>query len=418
MSISGDDILSVTKSVTKKWTKARKAEERGRSRAYRAYVYSDRVNFTDVVERILPPAYQHASGGGLYSVSKRQLYYACREQFKNETGRELKYAHFANTLVVQYQNRNPSQTKDWKLTADPRGTLTVPNGNHEIKVPCGTLQIDDHLREADRVELVDELDGTLDVEWPSIAAGQRYQAVLYIEKEGFSPLLEEAEIAEKFDLAILSCKGQSVVAARRFVDEVCAVGNGVPLFVVHDFDKAGFEIAQRLTKESDWALDNDRVTYEFQNEIDVTDLGLRLEDAQQYGLQSEECKFSGHFASDSICTKEEKDFLRSGERVELNSFTSPQFVEWLESKLRQHLPSRLVPDDDVLLDAYRRALAIAEINEAMEQATAEAIENANAAAIPKTLRRQLKKLMKDSPDAGAWDKALYQLAQKHLEDKA
>ena len=200
-------------------------------------------------------------------------------------------------------------------------------------------------------------------QWPSLRHGQRYQAVLYIEKEGFEPLLEEARIAEKFDLAILSCKGQSVVAARRFVDEVCCVGSGVQLLVVHDFDKAGFEISQCLTRVSEWAEANDRVAYRFKNEVNVVDLGLRLTDVEQYKLASETVKFKGHFAADSICTSEERDFLRSGRRVELNAFTSPQFIEWLEAKLsEQGLDQRLVPSQDVLEDAYRRALAVAEIN--------------------------------------------------------
>src|SRR5262249_42147264 len=157
----------------------------------------------------------------------------------------------------------------------------------------------------------------LHVEWPSLAAGQRYQAVLYIEKEGFAPILEEARIAERFDLAVLSCKGQSVVAARKFVDHVCAKGRGVPLLVVHDFDKAWSEISQRLTQVSDWALEYDRVTYTFQNDIEVIDLGLRLEDVEEYELDEEEVEFEGRFARDSICTEEEKEFLRSGRRVEL-----------------------------------------------------------------------------------------------------
>ena len=179
--------------------------------------------------------------------------------------------------------------------------------------------------------------------------------MLYIEKEGFEPMLQEARIAEGFDLAILSCKGQSVVAARRFVDEVCALGSGVRLFVVHDFDKAGFEISQRLTRVSDWAEEYDRVAYRFKNRIDVIDLGLRLQDVQRYGLAHEPFKFKGRFASDSICTDEEKAFLKSGRRVELNAFTSPQFIEWLERKLTQHLPKRLIPADDIVQAAYRRA---------------------------------------------------------------
>ena len=239
-----------------------------------------------------------------------------------------------------------------------------------------------------------------------MAHGQRYQAVLYIEKEGFEPLLQEARIAERFDLAVLSCKGQSVVAARKYVDHVCRRRGGVPLFVAHDMDKSGFEISQRLTAVSDWAEDCDRVTYRFQNEIDVTDLGLRLADAQRYGLKGEPCQFKGGFAADSFCTEEEKAYLRSGRRIELNEFTAPQFVEWLESKLKQYLPQRLIPPNHVLEDAYRRARAVARINKAIEDVRDLALEDARQAPIPPNLRRTLQKTVKDNP----WDVALYRLA--------
>jgi hypothetical protein len=208
----------------------------------------------------------------------------------------------------------------------------------------------------------------------SLAEGQRYQAVLYIEKEGFDPQLRAARIAEKFDIAIVSCKGQSVVAARQFVDHACRVNGGVPLFVMHDMDKAGFEISQRLTTISDHAIENDLVKYEFENEIKVSDRGLRLMDVEKYGLKSERVRFKGHFPSDSIATAEEQAFLRSHRRVELNAFTAPQFIEWVESKLRQHLKGRLIPDDAVLADAYRRVLAIGRINQAIEKARNDAIE--------------------------------------------
>lgn len=413
MTINAADILGVTDSVTKQWTKQRKAEERGnRSRHSRQFVYSDRVNFTDVAEDILPGAYDHASGDGLYPVSKRQLYYASRVRFENLTGRELEYNHFANTLLVQFINRHPDDTMFWKVTADPRGTLTIPNADHEVRVPCGTLAIEAHLESAEKP--VGALDATVPIEWPSLKHGERYQAVLYIEKEGFEPLLEQAKIAERFDLAILSCKGQSVVAARRLVDEACSENGGVKLLVVHDFDKAGFEISQRLTKVSEWAEAKDRVTYRFENEINVTDLGLRLADVEKYGLVSEPVDFKGAFASDSICTVRERSFLRSGERVELNAFTSPQFVEWLESKLiEQGLAKRLVPDDKVLEAAYQRALQVAHINHVIEGAVEDAEKISDEAVIPKTLKRQLRNAMTERPDV-AWDKVLYYMVQKKL----
>ncbi|MEX0937326.1 MAG: hypothetical protein WDZ59_05655 [Pirellulales bacterium] len=414
MSITGEDILKVTQSVTKKWTKQRKAEERG-SRTPRMYAYSDRVNFSDVAAHILPKAYEKASGGGKYSVSKRQLYYASREAFKEATGRPIEYPYFAQTLLVQYLNRTPV-TGAWKVTADPRGNLTIPNSHSEIRVPCGTLAIERHLREAaGEIAFDDDIGDSLPIEWPSKAEGQRYQAVLYIEKEGFEPLLKEARIAEQFDLAIMSCKGQSVVAARQFVDHACRVDGGVPLLVVHDFDKHGFEISQRLTSISDWADDNDRVAYYFENEINVTDLGLRLDDVHKYELQSETCKPARKFAKDLICTDDEKTFLKSGTRVELNAFSSPQFVEWLEGKLtEQGLNKRLVPRDNVLKVAYRRAIALAKINSALEDAVEQATNDAEQTRVPKTLRRQLRKAMAESP-AIAWDGALYKLVKDTLD---
>ena len=49
-----------------------------------------------------------------------------------------------------------------------------------------------------------------------------------------------------FDIAIMSCKGMSVTAARTLVEANCRK-RGIPLFVLHDFDKAGLSIASTLT---------------------------------------------------------------------------------------------------------------------------------------------------------------------------
>ena len=416
MTIDASDIRGVTKDVTKEWTRQRKAEERGSRTAWsRDELFSDRVNFTDVADAILPQAYQHASGGGKFTVSKRQLYYACREDFKAWTGRELTYGYFS-TLIVQYMNRHP-ETASWKVTADPRGTLMIPNANFEVRIPCGTIAIQDHLLLTGEPIGPRHFENEIAKQFPSLKHGVRFQAVLYIEKEGFEPLLEEAQIAEHFDLATLSCKGQSVVAARRFVDEVCSVGSGVPLLVVHDFDKSGFEISQRLTSVSDWAEANDRVAYRFKNEVNVVDLGLRLTDVENYKLASETVEFTGHFAADSICTAGEQEFLRSGRRVELNTFTSPQFIKWLEAKLtEQGLDQRLVPSQEVLEDAYRRALEVAEIKHAIKLAAKDARKKAQEAEIPPSLRQQLIKVMNKRPDE-AWDPALYRIAQAEIRRK-
>ena len=413
--IDSSEILGITRSVTKAWTKQRKAEERGRSRQTRMYLYSDRVDFTEVAKEILPKGYAHASGTGRYTVDKRQFYYAVRDQFQEKTGREITADYFSQTLLVKYMNQHPEETVGWKITASPRGTLSIPNTGYDLRIPCGTVAIEEHLHKASQTcDPFDDIkDILVDVEWPPLAEGQRYQGVLYIEKEGFEPQLREARIADRFDLAIISCKGQSVVAARMYVDHVCRMLGGVPLYVAHDFDKSGFEISQRLTTVSEHARDNDLVKYEFRNEINVTDLGLRLADVEHYELKSEKVRFKGYFASDSITTAKEQEFLRANRRVELNAFTAPQFIEWIETQLRKHgLGKRLIPDDSILEDAYRRALAIAMINQAIEEARDTAIENAKLAKVPRFLRRQLQKTLKDSPKA--WDKVLYEVAEKSL----
>ncbi len=418
MTISADDILAVTRKGTKEWTKQRKAEGGGRrSRSSRTYIYSDRVNFSDVAGGTLAAGYAHASGNGQYTVDKRQFYYAVRDEFLAKTGREIKADYFSQTLLVKYMNQHPEETADWKITASPRGTLTIPNTGYDLRIPCGTIAIEEHLAAAAKTcsPFEDLKDISLKVQWQSLAEGQRYQGVLHIEKEGFDPQLREADIANRFDLAIISCKGQSVVAARMYVDHVCRVVGGVPLFVAHGMDKSGFEISQRLTTVSHHAIENDLVKYEFQKEIDVTDLGLRLADVERYGLKSESCRFKGYFPSDTIATPEEQQFLRSNRRVELNAFTAPQFIEWLETKLKENgLKARLIPQDEVLEAAYRRALAVARINRAIEETRDEAVDAAEEAKIPKSLRAQLRKRLKDR--AQSWDRALYEIAEEAIEE--
>ncbi len=404
--MDANSIIGAVESVTKVWAKQRKAEERNsNARHRRMYIYSDRVNFTAIADHILPGAYAKASGDGKYTVSQRQLYYASREAFREQTGREIEYSYFAQTILRQYQNRNKV---DWKITADPRGTFTIPNASHPKRIPVGTISIDEYLRqERQREDPLNGIDVSLPEEWPSMARGQRYGAVLYIEKEGFEPLLNEAKIAERFDLAILSCKGQSVVAARKLVDHVCAKNGGVPLFVVHDFDKYGFEIAECLTTESFWAEQTDRVAYHFQNQVNVTDFGLRLDDATKYDLASEKCNPNN---GTSGMTKAEHEFMKSGQRVELNAFTAPQFIEWLEGKLKAHIPQRLIPaDDEILEQAYRRAIAVSKINLELENIRAEAIEEAEEAKIPKSLRKKIKAEMKSG---ATWDRAVYAIAER------
>jgi hypothetical protein len=50
--------------------------------------------------------------------------------------------------------------------------------------------------------------------FPTAGPINRYGTVLYIEKEGFLPLLQRARLAEQYDMAIMSSKGMGTTAAR------------------------------------------------------------------------------------------------------------------------------------------------------------------------------------------------------------
>ena len=50
---------------------------------------------------------------------------------------------------------------------------------------------------------------------------------------------------------------------RKLVDEICH-RDGIPLLVLHDFDKAGFSICHNLGQVSDAAEESGTVAYQFQ----------------------------------------------------------------------------------------------------------------------------------------------------------
>lgn len=386
------DLLAATTSTTAKWTKQRKAEERGSRRDRTDAFQETKVDFTLVMGEILPDAYLHASGGGVFPAANRQIYYAARDRFEELTDRAITQQYLCQTLLPRFMNENPELTRDWKVTADARGKLIIPNTT-SAPVPCGTLEIDQYLRShVFHHESTDPTDdGTFEfsTRWPGCTPGERYQAVMYIEKEGFEPLLTHARIADRFNIAIVSCKGQSVVAARRYVDVVCG-GRKIPLLTVHDFDLHGFVIASRLTTESDEQLEKGTCKYHFEHQFASIDIGLRLADVEEYGLPHEKFKpknaiqidakkqrvFGMTDAEVKFLTERRRDDDFKNRRVELNAFTSPQFIEWIEKKLRQHgVHEHWMPAEHILVEQYKRATLIARLQRAVDGALSEYSED-------------------------------------------
>jgi hypothetical protein len=414
-------ILEAVLNVTKGWAKQRKAEERNqsaRSRRLARLISSREETIKDVAWEVMEAAYMKASANDTLPAHARQIMYAARGKIQERTGKTLDDAYFTQTLLPDYIDAHP-EAADWNVVFDARGHFAEPHTN--LVVPLGTLDVRQYL---DNVEshTVKDLDLALSDShgsYPTYGPEHRFSAVLFIEKEGFMPLFKQVRLAERFDLAIMSTKGLSVVASRRLVDILCGGKGSVPLLVLHDFDKAGFSILQTLHQ--------DTRRYEFKNAVNVIDLGLRLADVQAEGLQSESVFYGTSDPRlnlrDNGATEEEIQFLCSsgsrfsGQRVELNAFASDQFIAWLESKLAEHGVKKVVPDETTLRAAYQRALTVATFRKRAEAMADEIHEEVMATVVPKNLRKLVRKRL-TADDKIPWDQAMADLVQETVDDEA
>ena len=97
------------------------------------------------------------------------------------------------------------------------------------------------------------------------------------------------------------------------------------------------------------------------------------------------------------------DQWRSTRRVELNAMTSPQFVTFVEGKLRENGVAKIVPDRSLLTDVY---IAM-ERGRRVEQAAEELLDEIDTEDCkpPKNLEELVRKMLKKSPSI-RWDAAV------------
>jgi hypothetical protein len=399
--VDADSILKGLKSVTKKWTRQRTKEVRSaRAASRRPYMYTARSTATEILHEVIPPAYVKVSDNGDLPAHARQIMYACRNEIQDHTGQPLDDKYFTQTLLPDFVNDRPDLTAGWDVVYDARGHFLVPHTGEEVAL--STLDVRQYLRggEQDRPVKVRGL-------FPTHGPENRFGAVLFVEKEGFLPLFHRVHLAQRYDLAILSSKGMSTVAARALVDQLCG-RDGVPLLVAHDFDKAGFSILATLTRS------NRR--YLFAHCVEATDLGLRLPDVAR--LQDEDSFLTGDGHRDTLrrngASPDEIEFLvDQRRRVELNAFTSRGLVDWLEGKLQQHGVKKVVPGPEVLEEAYRRAFIRESVRKAAREAREQAERWATNRPVPEHLGAKVGAKLQEWPRL-PWDLALAQIVKNEL----
>jgi hypothetical protein len=374
------------------------ALKRACNAAYRAMDKPDvPVSIKDAAYQVMERAYLKASGDDEYTATCRQIMYAARPLILLLTGREtLDDKYFTKKLLPCFMIENPELTANWKVAFDARGHFTEPHTGREIGL--GTVEVAEYLKRKVEIGPAVSLEGS--EMYPTWGASNRYRTILFIEKEGFEPLLEEAQIRNRFDVGIMSTKGTSVVACRKLLDKLYAAGLIDSVLVLHDFDVTGFSIFGTLGTDT-WR-------YQFENEVPMVDIGLRLADIEELGLEGEPCSPKNWDASVETlkrhgATEEEIEFLKT-KRVELNALTAPQFIEFLERKLSEHT-EKVIPADDVMEAHVRRIWEQQQAKERCKEILDQIHTEAATAALPDDLVDQVEELLAEEPEL-SWDQAV------------
>lgn len=411
-------------SVTKSWKEAKRQADRNdrvhrrdldrMRRAFREDEWSLKEAAYDVMEE----AYLKASDNGTLPANARQIMYAARPLVLKLTARSRveiwkNSSYFTQRLLPDYVHKHPAKTAGWDVVFDARGHFREPHTGHALGL--GTVEVREYTR-AWSTGVTLGLDATLADRLsrvPTRGPANRFKAVLFIEKEGFDPLLERVDLADRFDLGIMSTKGMSTTASRSLVEDLSR--QGIPVYVLRDFDKAGFSIVHTLRTNTR------RFTFRG-GRPNVVDLGLRLTDVEELGLESEPVEY-GRQKNPTInlrtsgATPEECNFLVTGgdwrtgwegQRVELNAMSSRQLVDWLEDKLTKAGVKKVVPDDEALTAAYRRARKLAVVRRAITRALADDGDQPDVA-VSQDLRTRIVEALNNEP-AQAWDDVLAAIA--------
>jgi hypothetical protein len=390
-----NDILDAVETATSKWTRQKKSEERhpGMIR-YRVSRMTKVPHATqkEAAWKVLPVAYMAASNNDRLPAKARQVFYQARPKIMAMTDyRELAYNYFSQTLLPDYIQEHGV---GWNVVYDARGHFEEPHTHRHIG--CGTLEVRNYLEAIKEPGIVppEFADASVDIIGPSGG----FSAVLYCEKEGFGPLFKAVNLANRYDLMIISNKGVSVTAARQLIDTICG-DDDLPLFVLHDFDFDGFKIFGTLHR--------DTRRYEFTNAIEVIDLGLRLADIA--GLERElaaATKTSPHKLREQLTNNGAADAeiaILLNERVELNAMTSDALIAMIERKLQDYGLEKTIPDNDLLTETYRAFHRSQQLRKKFEKIKDEFKET--RIQVPEDLSEQVRAIL-DEHDDLRWDDAV------------
>lgn len=387
----------IKKGLTKNlanFTKQRKAEEKsfsaGRWRSARMREVRGEY-LTEAANRVMRECYMKASDNGKLPATARQIFYVARPLIEDRTDKPLGYGYFSQTLLPNYVNDHPAECANWDVVFDDRGHFQEPHTKRVIGL--GTLSVRDYVSRIGALKLRDADFAPASVH--TYGPDGCFGALLYIEKEGFTPLFERVKLTERYDIGIMSSKGMSVTAARTLADHLAGRWR-VPLLVLHDFDAAGMIIKD--------TLGNDTRRYRYRSAPKVVDLGLNHDDIDGLTSEPHSSNISDERLRKAGLGQTAIDFLRD-HRVELNAMTSRQLVDFVEAKLKRHGIGKVIPTEGTLARTYQMFAASDRLFDAFDDAKKKLDEADAPIRVPDKLEAKVKAKLKENPDI-TWHRAV------------
>jgi len=309
-----------------------------------------KITVKEAAFAVMADAFAHATGSGALPVNQRNLYYAVRRRVQ-AYGVELAQEYFRSILTEYQQEHGPLQG----LYYDARGELHEPHTGRSVRL--GTREVAEY-------------------QFPDYV----FDKILYVEKEGFGPLFAAARLGERYDLAIVGGKGQPEVAVRSLFER--AERGDYQLFVLHDADPAGYSIARTIAQ----------ATPRMPNySVSVTDLGLSVGAATDLGLATEtftRTRALPRWMSGQLDDLEREQFEgqpchwdQRGQpkqwactRTELNAFTAPELVAYIEAGLAAHGATGKVIPPDPVIEARSHSRLRTRLSEVVDQVLDEMLD--------------------------------------------
>jgi len=402
-----ESLISGLKSVSTEWKKAKLKSERVSKQKLDSMRYKEKEDtMKELVWGIMEEAYNKASSNGKFFANARQIMYQARALVKNVNqdvwGKDATFQPYLKEYILEKQ-------PTWKTNVvwSAKGNFIEPHTKK--KIGLGGVEVREyHEKWKDDFGVLEELETKKLIK--TKGATNRFNTILFIEKEGFTEILMKAGVFEKYDMAFISTKGLPTDACCD-LNKWLSVEKNVRIFTLRDFDLAGFKIVNTL-KNGTQLTDGSK----------LVDIGLRLEDVKDMKLESEpvnyrQIKNPKIILEEYGATKEEQEFLVSnggykwwsGRRVELNMMTSEQLVAFIERKLDENGVKKIFPHKPILENAYTRAIYLQRIDEEGKKIRKQMLKD--GIKIPETLEEEVKKHLENN-NKNSWDGAIWEIAKE------